>query len=350
MKKILHINTNMVWRGGEQQVHYIINHQSSQYQHFLFCRENSELYHRNKSITTTTFTMRFGIDITPVFSLLKICKKNEIDIIHVHDSKALTLYIFATFLGLKIPVVVHRRVNFPITNKYKYKHQQIKKIICLSDAVSKNFDNIVPKNKIVCIPPAIDINKYNGEKNNRLKEELQLNEQSKIIGIVAAIEKEKNIEGFIQIANLLLSSNDELHFVIIGDGSLFNEYQKKYSNNNIHFLGFRNNIAQLLSAFDVFVFSSINEGFGQILLEAMALGVPIVCNNFPVAKEIIQSGKNGFIYTSTQEAVEQINNILNNTNQQEEIIATSKKYVQQFDVTLINKKIEQVYQSILNNE
>jgi glycosyltransferase involved in cell wall biosynthesis len=107
------------------------------------------------------------------------------------------------------------------------------------------------------------------------------------------LEKEKNIDAFLEIAKKVIEQNNNFHFVLIGDGSLMHTYTQstKQQKKNIHFLGFRDDVKELICGFDVFLFTSKNEGFPLVLLEAMAAKIPILSNNFPSVNELLQHPK-----------------------------------------------------------
>ncbi len=342
MKTILHISSATTWRGAEQQIDYIINQQNSVYNQVLFAPENSELSKKNKD-KTITFKKRFGVDFLAAIQLKKLCNQNKIDLIHLHDSHAINTFIFASFLGLNIPGIIHRHVNFPIKNKWKYRFKKIQKIICVSKEVKKNFIPFIDAEKLEIVYPGIDIKKFENDKIPKIEK----NKKEFTVGIVSAIEHEKNIEEFIEIANIISSKRNNITFVIIGDGSLKTMYEKQHS--NIKFLGFQQNIPQQLSMFDVFLFTSKNEGFGQVLIESMAAKVPIITNNFAAANEIIEHEKTGYIYKDVDNAVDLIQQIL--TTYESRIMTTTNafNFVQQFDITLMNKKIVNIYNSIFTN-
>ena len=342
MKTILHISSATTWRGAEQQIDYIINQQNSVYNQVLFAPENSELSKKNKD-KTITFKKRFGVDFLAAIQLKKLCNQNKIDLIHLHDSHAINTFIFASFLGLNIPGIIHRHVNFPIKNKWKYRFKKIQKIICVSKEVKKNFIPFIDAEKLEIVYPGIDIKKFENDKIPKIEK----NKKEFTVGIVSAIEHEKNIEEFIEIANTISSKRNDISFVIIGDGSLKTMYEKQHS--NIKFLGFQQNIPQQLSMFDVFLFTSKNEGFGQVLIESMAAKVPIITNNFAAANEIIEHEKTGYIYKDVDNAVDLIQRIL--TTYESRIMTTTNafNFVQQFDITLMNKKIVNIYNSIFTN-
>ena len=342
MKTILHISSATTWRGAEQQINYIINQQNSVYNQVLFAPENSELSKKNKD-KTITFKKRFGVDFLAAIQLKKLCNQNKINLIHLHDSHAINTFIFASFFGLNIPGIIHRHVNFPIKNKWKYRFKKIQKIICVSKEVKKNFIPFIDAEKLEIVYPGIDIKKFENDKIPKIEK----NKKEFTVGIVSAIEHEKNIEEFIEIANIISSKRNNITFVIIGDGSLKTMYEKQHS--NIKFLGFQQNIPQQLSMFDVFLFTSKNEGFGQVLIESMAAKVPIITNNFAAANEIIEHEKTGYIYKDVDNAVDLIQQIL--TTYESRIMTTTNafNFVQQFDITLMNKKIVNIYNSIFTN-
>ena len=342
MKTILHISSTTTWRGAEQQIDYIINQQNSVYNQVLFAPENSELSKKNKD-KTITFKKRFGVDFLAAIQLKKLCNQNKINLIHLHDSHAINTFIFASFFGLNIPGIIHRHVNFPIKNKWKYRFKKIQKIICVSKEVKKNFIPFIDAEKLEIVYPGIDIKKFENDKIPKIEK----NKKEFTVGIVSAIEHEKNIEEFIEIANIISSKRNNITFVIIGDGSLKTMYEKQHS--NIKFLGFQQNIPQQLSMFDVFLFTSKNEGFGQVLIESMAAKVPIITNNFAAANEIIEHEKTGYIYKDVDNAVDLIQQIL--TTYESRIMTTTNafNFVQQFDITLMNKKIVNIYNSIFTN-
>ena len=342
-KKIVHIISSAVWRGCEQQVHFLFNHQSDDFDYYLFCPEGAELKRRNSDKGDKIFTYKkwSGLDFFAALELKKVCKKNKIDLIQLHDSHAVNTYILADLMGMNIPAIIHRHVNHPITSKWKYNHKKIIKIICVSETVKATVSKMVPEEKLVVVYPAIDVKKF--ERKSIIKTGGEFT-----VGIISALEKEKNIEEFIEIANKISSKNEDIKFIVVGDGSLKFDLKSNY-NPNISFLGFRNDIPEILYSIDLFLFTSKSEGWGIVLLEAMAAKVPVVCANFPAAAEMIQDGKTGFIYKDVNHAVQLIEKLLTTSDLQLTTIENAYHFVQQFDVTLMNEKIEEVYQSVFKH-
>jgi hypothetical protein len=169
-KRVLHIISSVNWRGGEQQVDAIFNYSHADFDYYIFCPENAELQKRNEVKKTKIFTYkkRFGADILAAFKLKKVCAGNQIDLIHLHDSHAINTYYIACLFGLKIPAVIHRHVNFPVTKRWKYNAEKIKKIICVSETVKAGFQSFITEEKLVVIQPGIEISQWS-ENNNSQK-------------------------------------------------------------------------------------------------------------------------------------------------------------------------------------
>jgi glycosyltransferase involved in cell wall biosynthesis len=172
-----------------------------------------------------------------------------------------------------------------------------------------------------------------------------------LIGIISALEPEKNIEEFIKIAEKISSTRNDIKFVIIGDGSLTTKIKSEilHLKSYIFLLGFRDDIPQILSSLDIFLFTSKNEGFGQVLLEAMASKVPVITSNFGTAKEVIEDKKTGFIYKDINDAVQLIEKMLTTYDLQLTTITNAFNFVQQFDVKEMNEKINNLYETIIYN-
>ncbi|MFN8296060.1 MAG: glycosyltransferase family 4 protein [Chitinophagales bacterium] len=352
--KILLISSNNEWRGSEQVIDSIFNYNSVNLDFYLFCLQHSELYKKNaqKKNKVFVFKRNWIFLLSSAYRLKKICSKFSINLIHLNDSHSVNIYITACFLGLNIPAVLHRHVNIPVTNIWKYNFPKIKKIICVSNEVKSTASKTIPEEKLSVIYPGIPVDEYRRKEINKnfIKQLFTIPEEAKIIGIISAIAKEKNITEFIEIAGKSIKKNKNYHFVIIGDGSLYQNYKAAYSTTNIHFTGFRTDIAAVLSCFDIFLFTSKNEGLGVVLLEAMAAKVPVLSSNFPAVEELIEDKKTGFIYTDVNDALVQTELLINNEILRNNITTNAYRFVQQFDVTLMNKKIEAVYKSILTND
>ncbi|MFN8268156.1 MAG: glycosyltransferase family 4 protein [Chitinophagales bacterium] len=346
--KILHINCNKEWRGGEYVVHEIFNGQFNQCEQYLFCPANSELANRNTPNTHLfTYKKRMGVDVAGALQLKKIIHTKQIQLVHLHDAQAQNLFYLACIFGVKVSAVIHRHVNYPIKSAWKYTNNRILKIICVSKSVENTVHKYtLHKQKTIVIYSGIDIKKYSANSAPiDLKKELGIPKKDYLIGIVSALEIEKNVEEFCKIAQLINKEKNDYHFVVIGKGSFLHTYQQQYP--FIHFVGFKENSTELLQQLDVFLFTSKSEGLGMALIEAMAAHIPVVGHTSTVIKEIIEHSKNGFIYTTKEEAIKNIYTLIEQPDLKNKIIQNASKSIAKFEVSLMNKQLEALYISLL---
>jgi hypothetical protein len=174
---ILHISSAKSWRGGERQVHFLIFGQDGSGNNvYLMCPSRSPLKGKCEPIIKDFVPFKNGAAGYPmnVMALIKICREEQIDIIHGHDSHAHTLIWMAYKMGaLEVPSVVTRRLNNQIREKSKgkYNYPEIKKIICISEAVKQTMlPQIEDDNRLVSINSGIDLSNISEPKNLESRE------------------------------------------------------------------------------------------------------------------------------------------------------------------------------------
>ncbi len=237
-------------------------------------------------------------DLLAIFEIRKIIKKINPDVIHLNSSKISILGSLAAW-GLKKKVIytAHGWVFLePIAEilkkiylwaekvSAKYKN----KVICVSeyDRSAARLNNF-PMEKIVTIHNGIEIANTSTLGKNEAREKLvrlakneQLTTSGHLIGSIANLYPTKNLPALITAANKIVETNSDTIFCIIGEGpekkNLQNLIKQKKLENKVFLLGSIQNAKKYLPAFDVFVLPSVKEGLPYTLLEAMAVGLPIV--------------------------------------------------------------------------
>jgi glycosyltransferase involved in cell wall biosynthesis len=180
------------------------------------------------------------------------------------------------------------------------------KVVALSEMRAKEIRDLynLDEDRIIIIPPGIDLKKFSpSEKDMNLLKELNLPENCKIILTVCRLSFEKNLKMLINSFNKI--SNENVFLIIVGDGAQ-REYLKELVKRlnltkKIIFAGERNDIERFYRIADLFVLTSIYEGFGLVYLEAMATGIPCIGlkPDYPKivvsSDEIIKNGTTGFL-------------------------------------------------------
>lgn len=196
----------------------------------------------------------------------------------------------------------------------------------------------------------IDEKKYDFEMTNREKNELRrklgLDKDDIILIFPARLDENKNQAFLINAMQKLVKYNDKIHLLLPGQDELNGKYQKlvnlKKLENNIHFLGYRNDINKLLKISNIGVASSIREGLGLNLIEAIFSGLPVVATKNRGHNEIIKDGINGFLVDSVDDFVSKIKIIIDNP-----LSYANKESVKQFCLSQIIPVMNSIY---FNNE
>ncbi len=305
--KIIHVSTPLSWRGGEQQIAYLcLELRKVGIEQMVVCRQGSKMedFCKRENLAFTGLKKRTSLDPGFARKLSRLVKDQKADIVHPHDSHAHTFCIVAARLfGMKTPIVLHRRVDYPVKNTrasyYKYNHPQIEKIICVSRKVKRILDqSLKDTTKSLVIYSGIDLEKF--DRNSRiLRQEYGIPPSKTIIGNVAAITQQKDYFTFVATAQKILEKNQEVHFFIVGDGDQRTEITRLVTQKGLDsyftYTGFRSDIHRVLPSLDILLFPSEKEGLGTTILDAFAAGVPVVASNAGGIPELIKQAQNGFI-------------------------------------------------------
>ena len=358
--RVIHLSAEKTWRGGEQQIAYLIDElQKLNVDQLVVCKTDSafETYCIKNKIAYKSLAYSSQFDIFSSLHLKIIAIRFNADIIHIHSSHAHAIATWAYYLGNKTNLVLSRKVDFPISknflSKIKYNCLAIKKIICVSNAIravmQKNIDD---KNKCITIYDGIDTSKFK-QKSNKLREEFAVNKNVKIIASTAALAEHKDYPTFIEAIKQIGNSLNA-HYFIIGDGPLKKDIEELVISNNLQdkitFTGFRTDINEILAELDVFVLSSKTEGLGSSILDAFACKVPVVCTNAGGIPEIVEHNVTGLL-SDVGDAKSLAVNIIkacNDTEFKNRIVENALEKVKKFDKKIMAEQTLLIYKSIIS--
>lgn len=250
-----------------------------------------------------------SISLKGVMSLFKILKKEKPKILHTHAS--LSARIAARLAG-RAKIIYTRHTVFP---QKPYLTQGLgkwinglaaavlsDKVIAVADAAKKNLtDTGVSEKNITVIYNGVDPQKkISTEEKALVRKNLGIDEDEKVIAIIARIEHFKGHEYFIQAAEEVKKQGIKARFVIAGNGSLESSMRDLVKEKNLDdivlFTGFLNDVSGLENIMDIQINSSYDtEAASLSLLEGMSLGKPAVVSKSGGNPELIQDGSNGFV-------------------------------------------------------
>ncbi len=307
--KILHVSTPTSWRGGEQQVAFLASGlHSLSIDQVVLCPIDSALSVRllDQDIPVTTFETKGFLGINLAKKISELSKAAEFTHIHCHDSHAHTAAImYNQFLGKTIPVIVSRRVAFPISksplSNWKYNHPSVKHIICVSEIVREiTAPKISDTSILSVIYDGIDIEKYSKKSpQKKLFTELGLEKNTILIGNLSALSKSKDFPTYLSVASDVCKKFPTAKFIIAGDGpeksTIEKLIQKLNLQEKVFLLGFREDVVDVLQSLDIFLFTSTIEGLGTVVLEAFAAGVPVVATRAGGIPEMVEDEVTGLL-------------------------------------------------------
>jgi glycosyltransferase involved in cell wall biosynthesis len=154
-----------------------------------------------------------------------------------------------------------------------------------------------PPKRICVIPNGVVLPQPPTMTRNQLLAELELPENTRLIGLVGRLWPQKRVKDAIWAADLLKVVREDVHMLVIGDGPQRDRLRRFrdqcHIRDRVHFLGQRGDVPQILPHFDVLWSTSGYEGQSNVILEAMAAGVPVVATDIPGTRELITSEVSG---------------------------------------------------------
>ena len=160
-----------------------------------------------------------------------------------------------------------------------------------------------PAHRVHVIPNGVNVERFqpNPQAAARLRHELQIPAAAPVCGIVAALRPEKNHEVFIEAAARVQQMCPESHYIIVGDGPERSTIASAVANHGlndcVHLLGSRSDVPEVLSMLDAFMLTSHNEANPVSILEAMAVGLPVISTDVGSIRESVEHGVTGFLAT-----------------------------------------------------
>ncbi len=264
-----------------------------------------------------------------------------------------------------VPATMPGRSHFFLPRTWIYRlHEQIvnrlaHNIVCCSEA---SRDAMVkrqgaPRQKIEIVYNGVELDRFDSIEPNSLglRAELGIPADALVVGNVAKLTPRKQHRCLLQAASLVLEKVPGTHFVVAGTGYLQEELQqlaeKQGIGSNVHFLGFRNDVPQLLREFDAFAFPSLSEGLPLALMEAMAARLPVVATEAPGNDELVIEGETGYLIPvrDHQQLAERLIGLLTDGEQRRQMAEAGRRRVEQhFSRPVMVERIKQLYEQILS--
>lgn len=362
--KVLHLSSERSWRGGEQQIAYLIEELTKLgVDNYVAVKDQSKFqdYGMQKKLPVFPLPFRNTLDVGTALSIKKICRQHGIQLIHMHASKSHGIGVLSAALGCKVPLILSRRVDFVPKNnlitRWKYNHPSIKRILCVSNKINEIVRAYITQpEKSLTVHSGIDLSKFSqADTSHLLRDQYKISSDTMLIGNTSALEEHKDYFTFINTISFLVKRGRKVAAFIIGKGSLESELKNYVTEKGldavIHFTGFRDDITKILPELDIFLMTSNEEGLGTSVLDAFLARVAVVATQAGGIPEMVIHEKTGLLapIADAETLAANIERLLSNAPLKRSLVDGAYQKVKEFSKEQTASKTLAVYRDVLSS-
>lgn len=279
--KVVHVDTGREWRGGQVQLWHLLRARRDD---VLVVPPDAPLRAAAEAL---------GVQVVPIamrglplgtLAVRKEVVQHRADLVAAHTANA-----HGHLIGIPCPLIVHRRVDFTVNGRWsRWKYAQPTGYVAVSHAVARVLlAGGVASERIRVVHDGVDMQPWRIPTEPGAGERLGVPRGVPWVAAVGALVDHKGHEVLLDA----LQELPDVHLVVAGDGPNRRalELRAKPLGDRVHWLGQRDDVAAWLGGADVFVHPSHEEGLGQVVIEAMAAGVPVVSTTAGGLPEIVGS-------------------------------------------------------------
>jgi len=313
--KSLHVDTARTWRGGQNQVLLLVTGLAEIGQPaVLLAHAGGELRRRaSEGLRFVGFEPRSEFDVHAAWQMGKVLRDVRPDIVHAHDPMAVALTAMALQMRNGLPVrprvIAARRVDFHLKrhafSKWKYRHVDL--FIAASSTIASILESDgIGRDRIRVVHDGVNVDMIDKIAPIDAHATFWLPHGAPIVGNVAALAPHKGQRHLVAAAARVVRELPDTRFLIVGEGELRESLERQVKDlgleRHVLLTGFRTDALGLMKSFDVFVMSSVTEGLGSAVLEAMACRRAIVGTRAGGIPEAVVDGGTGLLVAPHDEA------------------------------------------------
>ena len=303
----LHVDTARTWRGGQAQVLMtVLGLRERGHRAMLVAHPEGVLRQRaSEGHDLIALAPTSELDFGSSWKLSRLIRQVRPDVVHAHDSHAVAMSATALSMITSGPVpalLMSRRVDFHIRKNAlsRWKYNRVDLFVCASSAIKRILvsDGIV-ESKTVVVHDGVDVSKLDAVPPRNIHETFWLPHHAPVVANIAALVPHKGQRHLVDAAAIVVRQAPDARFVIFGEGELRESLERQIKAGNLekHVLlaGFRADVLALCKTIDLFVMSSITEGLGSAVLEAMACRKAVVGTRAGGIPEGVVHGTTGLL-------------------------------------------------------
>ncbi len=348
---VVHVASGREWRGGQRQVWLLARALAKRegVSQTVVTGRGSELARRLDAdgVATVTPTWNGAFSFRALLATLGAAGRETI--LHAHDSHALTLAGLASAVT-GAHLVGTRRVDFPLRRAGFWRRAD--RVIAISEAVEAALvAGGVPKSRIALVHSGIAVDELARTTPHDPRPALGLPPGTPLVITTGALVRHKDHPTLIRAAQVASAARPDLHWAIAGEGHLRAHLEALISEldigNRVHLLGEVPDAARLVAAADLFVMSSVKEGLGTAVLDALALGIPVVGTKAGGIPELLAGGAGLLVSPQDPQALAAaVVGLLANPAARAQLVARGREAVRRYGDERMADGVLQVYRSI----
>jgi len=298
--RILFVNPIQMFGGGEVwMLRTLTAMRARGHAVHLLCRPDTELARRAQAVQIPLFTFPIRGDFGPLTILRtrRLLKKLAIDVVLANMDKELRFAGLAGRLAGGVAVIPRRGVDYPLKNQIHYRwsynqlaHRVVANSQATKNALLRNAPWLDP-NRVEVIYNGLDPQPFLTPRRLDMRRQWGLAADTPLIGFVGQLDERKGVHTLLSAFAGMKDRNHDAHLVMVGEGPLrpmILEFGRSHHlDDRIHLLGFRDDIEEIMKNITLLVLPSLWEGFGIVLLEAMAAAKPVVTTAVSSMPEIV---------------------------------------------------------------
>lgn len=303
----LHVDTARTWRGGQYQALLTVLGLRRRGQRAAMAAQPRGALFRRMADGPDRHALasRGDFDVRAAWRLSRLLRRLAPDVLHAHDAHAVAIAALARRLAgprAAPPLVASRRVDFHVRgNAFSgWKYRQVQRFVCASAAIRDMLvADGVPRERTTVVHEGIDIERIEQAPPLDLHRAFDLPPGCPIAGNVAALVPHKGQRHLVDAAAALVREVPDARVLIVGAGELAGALDRQIRglrlDGRVILTGFRPDVPSVLKGLDLFVMSSVTEGLGTSVLDAMAAGLAVVGTRAGGIPESVVAGETGLL-------------------------------------------------------
>ncbi|MBN2139321.1 MAG: glycosyltransferase family 4 protein [Sedimentisphaerales bacterium] len=361
--RVLHV-IGSLGCGGAQVVlkHIVENCDDNEVKSFVYPLRSAQ---RRILVKSNVITRSYpNYDPRKFFTILRLCKQYEIDILVAHLSKPIIACLLAAFF-CKCKLIIYEHGPIFETGPQYTLYRLILRLLWRRAAAFVAVSNYIadylqrrigiPPDRIKVINNAVNLEQFSPHRipPKKIRAKLGIADSDIIVGYVGRLDYLKGPDLLVEAAASLLRKSQRYLFLFVGDGPLRNKLEQSAQQLGIHdrikFLGFREDVPEIMSTFDLAVVPSRRESFGIACLELMSMRIPVISSGAGGMSEYITNEQTGLLLkeNTPDEICRAVEQLTDDRQLRQQLIEAGSKLVQRFGIEEYARKTRQIYEELL---